>query len=429
MPRRVRRVDRGRAWHIGAYFAALSLTSGLGDPTGLISVPVLFVLKDQLLLGPHSVAVFEAIAMTPHYLAVAFGVLRDRWSPLGLGDRGYLLIAAPVAAASYLWASGGGGSYRVLLIAIVLAMIAYQMIDAAAQAWMTAIAQARGMTGRLSALTEIMESAVAAAAMLAGGWMVGRVSIGTVFVLAAAVTMAVFAQGLWRPAAAIDHPADPTGTIAGIGDGASTLMRNRGFRLTAVALVLYNFSPGWGTPLLYFLTDQVGVSPGVFGGVRAVTFAAMAVVTVLYGVLCVRYPLKHLLRWAIVLNILPGFLFLAIRTPEQALVVSAAIGVLSGFANIALFDLLMRACPSRLEGMASMLGVSVFGLAGAAGDLAGAWLYESSGFLVCIAVDALATAIMLVPVLQLPGGLVALPDGALPMEAERMDGSPTPSDS
>ena len=63
------------------------LTLGLAEPTGLVSLPLLFWLKDGLGLTPQSVAVFEAVALAPLYFGFLFGFLRDRWRPLGRNDR------------------------------------------------------------------------------------------------------------------------------------------------------------------------------------------------------------------------------------------------------------------------------------------------------------------------------------------------------
>ena len=129
------------------------------------------------------------------------------------------------------------------------------------------------------------------------------------------------------------------------------------------------------------------------------------------GFLCVRFSLKQLLWWAIALNVLPGFLFLVITNPAQAVAVSALTGFLTGFGNIAVFDLLMRSCPRHMEGTASMVGFSVFGIAGTAGDLLGASAYQSMGFLPCLLLDAAATLCVVPLLAKLPVSVVAGRDG------------------
>jgi len=397
---------------IGVYFGLLMLSNGLGDPTGLVSLPVLFLLKDHLHLGPAAVAVFEAITLIPHYCSFLFGVLRDRWRPFGLGDRGYLMLAAPVAVGCYAWLAAGPVSYGRLLAGMVAAMIAYQMLDVASQALLTRVAQREAMTGRLSALTEAVETAASVICMLAGGWMAARWSPGAPFLVAAAFTMAVFVQAFWRPASCFS--ADRGGNEKGTGRNVrplAQLLRQRGWWITLTILLLYNFSPGWGTPFLYYLTDKVGLSSEAFGVCKAVQYGSMMVAPAVYGILCGRLPLRRLLWWAVTLNIFPGFLFLLIGGVLQGIAVSAVAGLLNGFASVALFDLLMRSCPKDLEGSSGMAGVSAFGLAGAAGDLLGAWLYPRGGFTLCLTLDAMATALILPLLLRLPSELISTRDG------------------
>jgi MFS family permease len=175
--------------------------------------------------------------------------------------------------------------------------------------------------------------------------------------------------------------------------------------------VLYFFSPSWGTPLLYYLTDELRLSPEIYGACRAATLAGSIAATVIYSVLCMRYPLKRLLWWSLVLNIAPGLLFLVIRGPYQAVVISGILGVVIGLANVALWDLLIRSSPASLEGSVTMLGVSMLGIAAAMGDLYGAWIYERVGLAACILTDAAATLLVLPFLARLPVRWIAPREG------------------
>src|SRR5262249_28201673 len=157
--------------------------------------------------------------------------------------------------------------------------------------------------------------------------------------------------------------------------------------------------PGWDTPLFFYLTEHLRMSPEAYGTFKAVNFAGMAASTAVYGFFFVRVALGRLLWVAIILNIFPGFLFLFIHGSARAIVVAGTMGLLNGFAHVALFDLLMRSCPENSEGAASMLAISAFGIAGAAGDLLGAWLYQIAGLTPGIVIDGVATFLML-PLLQ-----------------------------
>src|SRR5438270_724228 len=75
------------------YLGILILMLAFGSPAGgLIDIPISFLLKNKLHLPAHEVAGFRLMSAIPLYLAFAFGFLRDIWNPLGMRDRGFMLL-------------------------------------------------------------------------------------------------------------------------------------------------------------------------------------------------------------------------------------------------------------------------------------------------------------------------------------------------
>jgi hypothetical protein len=308
------------------------------------------------------------------------------------------MLAAPLAGMSYVWLAQGPLTYGRVLGGLLLAMTAYQTVIATTNALVTQVGQRDTITGELSALGEAAETTVSMVSALAGGWLASHANLYTAFWIGAAISAAILAQAFWRPAGVFAHkPSRPvrSSRVAG-------LFRDRGMRNAAIILVLYNFSPGWATPLLYYLTDRLGLSSQAFAACRAGQYGSVLAAAALYGFLCRRYPLKRLLHWALLVNVFSGFLFLLARGPLEAVAVSALVGLLVGFANVALFDLLMRCCPNGVEGSGTALGHSVFAAAGAGADLFGAWLYQGHGFAACLLADAVATALVFPLLRSLP---------------------------
>ena len=398
------------------------VTLGLAEPTGLVSLPLLFWMKDDLRLAPHSIALFDALVLMPMYLGFGFGFVRDRWRAFGRDDRGLLLIAAPIAIASYCWVAGNPTGWTRLIAGVVVAALAFECLGTTAEALMTAAAQRHEMTGRLSALAEVAEIVPSVAAMLIGGWMATHLAASTSFLVAAAATTIVVAQALWRPKSVFD--AGPGAALAEGGAGAlRRLVKHKPLWIVSAALFLWNFSPGWGTPLAFFLSDRLGFSAEAFGAFRAVGFASGALAALVYAILCRHVPLRRLLRWSIVLNVLPAFLLLFAHDTVQALGVSALVGFLLGMLNIALFDLLRRSCPSRLEGSGVMLGYSFFSIGGMFGDVLGSWMFERAGLAACLTVDAIATVGVFAACTLVPREVLASRDG----ESDVIPLAPPPS--
>src|SRR5215475_12710621 len=91
--------ERGR---LLSYAGLLMLLAMMAAPYGgLMSIPLLFYLKNRLHLAAHELAIFNLWTSIPLYAAFLFGLVRDRWSPFGLGDRGHLVLFGGLTAAAY----------------------------------------------------------------------------------------------------------------------------------------------------------------------------------------------------------------------------------------------------------------------------------------------------------------------------------------
>jgi len=74
-----------------------------------------------------------------------------------------------------------------------------------------------------------------------------------------------------------------------------------------------------------------------------------------------------------------------------------------------------------MEGTVSMLAFSIFGLAGTAGDVVGAWIYQNVNFALCIIIDAAATILMLPFLHRLPSSVIAHRDGEAALGPESIE--------
>jgi hypothetical protein len=85
------------------YLGILIVLLAFGGPSGgLIDIPISFLLKNQLHLTAHEVANFRLMAAIPLYLSFAFGFIRDIWNPLGMKDRGFMLVFGSISALLYV---------------------------------------------------------------------------------------------------------------------------------------------------------------------------------------------------------------------------------------------------------------------------------------------------------------------------------------
>jgi len=398
-------------WEVLSYFAILNMAIGLGGPLGIASIPISYFLKDSLHLSPVRLAIFLALASIPVCGGFAFGFVRDRWRSAKWGDRQYLLVCAVVAAGGYLWLATSTIDYYKLLSLVFIVVSVYVMIFASAQALMTGVAQAYGMTGRLSVVFSFGYFTPAVISALAGGWLVAHASVRGTFLIAAALTLVIVMQAFWRLDAATEFESSLVPRENGFA-AIRRLFRHRPLWPAAAIYFLWNFSPGWGTPMFYHLTEHVRISSELFGTFTALQSLFFLPTTLLYGYLCVRAPLSRLLWWGTIVAILQGpIMFLALG-PTSTIVVAILYGLFGGFATAAYIDLIMRACPKGLEGTAMMVAnTSMFAVAGNAGNLLGSWIYSKGGFASAVIITTLATA-LIVPVLRaIPPELISTRDG------------------
>src|ERR1700680_165723 len=135
------------------YFGWLTLFVYLATPAGyLVDIQTSYMLKNELHATATQVSIFRLVTGIPVYFAFLFGLLRDRWNPLGLRDRGYFLIFAPVTAAVFVWMAMSQLSYALLTAGMILAMASFRFILAAFQGLLALVGQEALMSGRLSTL-------------------------------------------------------------------------------------------------------------------------------------------------------------------------------------------------------------------------------------------------------------------------------------
>jgi predicted MFS family arabinose efflux permease len=263
---------------------------------------------------------------------------------------------------------------------------------------MTGVAQAHQMTGRLSVVAGVGTYMPAVLSALLGGWLVAHVPARVTFIVAAIVTAVIAVQAFWRQPAVLAFEqirAKPETGLAAI----SRLMRYRPIWPAAAIFFLWNFGPGWGTPMFYHLTETVEVSSQLFGTFTALQWLFFIPSAMLYAPLCRRFSLASLLWWSTLVAILQGPIMILAQSPASAIAVAIVYGLFGGLPTAAYVDLIIRSCPKGLEGTGMMLAVTTsLSVASNSGNLLGSWIYSRGGFASAVIITTLATA-LIVPLL------------------------------
>ncbi|WP_459204498.1 MFS transporter (plasmid) [Ralstonia pseudosolanacearum] len=405
------------------YFGWLTLFIYLATPAGyLLDIQTSYLLKNQLHATATQISIFRLVTGIPVYIAFAFGLARDHWNPLGLRDRGFFLMFAPTTAAALIWMAFSGFSYLGLLVGMLLAMLSSRFVAAAYQGLIALVGQEKLMSGRLSALWNVVSAVPVVAGAFASGYISDHLAPQGAFFLVAAFTVLIALLGFWTPISVFGQLYEkPQARGANFIGNVRRLVKHRAMYPAVLICFLWNFAPGSATPLQFYLTNALHASDSVYSYYNGIFAAAFIPTFLLYGLLCKKVSLDKLLWWGTLVAV-PQMIPLAfIHSADLALVLAAPIGLMGGVATAAYFDLAMRSCPPGLQGTLMMLVDGVLALSARAGDLLGSWIYNSSpthGFTYCVIATTMVYALILLLIPLTPKTLIATRDGESNPEAE-----------
>jgi len=405
-------VARPGGWLAAGYSIVLMVLFNIAS-VGLVSLPITYYLLDKH-VPPTALSKFSLFTDIPFYVGFLFGFLRDRWRPAGKGDSGYFVLSPLAMVAAYGFIAFTPHTYNNLVIGVLMTSVASALLGAAAQGLLAAIAKDFGLTGRL---------AVVALVAARGGMMYNSYG-GSFFnqditkaaLVSAGVGLFMLIFAVWHPRVIFRSQDEVFVNV--IPEGASAaamrLVRHTAVYLPALAIFLFEFAPGWGTPLTLFFKETLHLGERPFGEAQLWLRAGQIGAALSYALLCQRFRLKTLLYWGTLLAVIGGPAFLLIHGPLQADAISFVAGICCGIALASYYDLLVRSCPKELEGVAFMLFAGMLTLASDTSDLLGTWLYEKGGFALALGISTLFTALIFIPVILVPRSVTD------PVEGERI---------
>lgn len=402
------------------YLGILIVLLALGGPSGgLIDIPISFFLKNRLHLTAHEVANFRLAAAIPLYLSFVFGFIRDMWNPLGMRDRGFMLVFGGISASLYVFFAFTPMGYATLLAAVVLLTTSFLFVASAQNGLTSAIGQQHAMTGQISAVWNVFLSIPTVVALLIGGSLSDLLEVKNpdqavriLFLVGAAIMTAVALYALWKPREVFDNV-----RVENVTDGhpmadVKRLVRHRPIYPALLIWLLWNFAPGSATPLQYHLQNSLHATDAQWGQWNAIFAASFIPTFIAYGFLCRRFPLKTLLLWGTVAAVPQMIPLLFIHTMTGALIAAVPIGLMGGVATGAYMDLIIRSCPRGLQGTTLMMSSSLYFVVSRFGDVLGTSLYDHfGGFTVCVIAITIVYALILPTLLLVPERLIATADG------------------
>jgi hypothetical protein len=382
------------------FFAVVYTVEGIGQAkVGVVWQPLTYFLKTQYGWTALQIAASLAVLDVPWVIKPVYGLISDFLPLFGYRRRSYLLLSNLAAVAAFAWATQvlAPGA---IIVALLLTAIAMAVSSTLCGALLVENGQRLHASAAFVNQQWLWFNGAVAATSVLGGALIELYSpagaLHAAVLIAAVAPLAVLAcLGLVQEArASIDRAALRQGL-----DGLLNTFRSKTLWLIAVFLFCYYFSPGFGTPLYFYMTDHLRFSQGFIGALSAVNAVGWVVGGLLYHWLLSGMRTRRLLQVSIVLGTLATLTYLAMVDPISAVVVYFLFGVAGMIANVATLTLAADHCPARAEGFAFAALMSVINLATPLSDACGAYLYEhvfASHLTPLIIVSAAFTALVLV---------------------------------
>ena len=359
------------------FFAVVYTVEGIGQAkVGIVWQPLTYFLKQTLGWTPLQVAASLAILDVPWMVKPLYGAVSDFLPLFGYRRRFYLLVANLAAVAAFLWVSRET-TPGAIVFALLLTSVAMAVSSTLCGALLVENGQRFGTSGAFVNQQWLWFNVALMGAALLGGalvqWLSAAAALHAAALIAAAAPLAVLGGlALVREQRSGLDPAALRGRLLAF----LAAFRSRTLWLIAGFLFCYYFSPGFGTPLYFHMTDRLGFSQAFIGALASVGALGWIAGGLLYRWALVRLSTYTLLKLSVLCGTVSTLAYLGMVNPATAVLVYFAGGVAGMIANIATLTLAAEHCPPGAEGFAFAGLMSVINLATPLSDTSGAYLYE-----------------------------------------------------
>ena len=359
------------------FFGLVYVVEGIGQTGGLIAQPLSFFLKQTYGWTPPQVTAYLTVLNLPWIIKPAYGIVSDFLPIFGYRRKSYLVLANLAAAGAYCWVTQLTAPSEIVFY---LLLTAYGMAISSTICGAVLVENGQKFAASDSFVNQqwLWFNIAAMASAFIGGQLVERLTpTGALHGAAAIIAvapLAVVCVGwflIHESPSRINLP-EMKRTFASLWS-ALTL---RELWLIGLFLFVYYLNPGLGTPLYYYMTDDLKVSQGYIGILGSISSAGWILGALLYRRYMQGIAAKALLNLSIVLGVLSTAAFLLLWNEAWA----AAINLFSGFASmiafIATLSLAADYCPPRSEGFAFAALLSITNFSTALSDNVGSFCYE-----------------------------------------------------
>jgi predicted MFS family arabinose efflux permease len=359
------------------FFAVVYAVEGIGQAkSGIVWQPLTYFLKEARGWSPVEISASLAVLDVPWVIKPLYGLVSDFLPLAGFRRRSYLLLAAIAASAAFAWV-GMLTTPAAIVPALVVTAIAMAVASTVCGGLLVENGQRLNASDAFVNQQWLWFNIATVVTSLLGGLLIeelsGHNALRAAAWIAAAAPLAVIVSLplVHERRAAIDR----AGFILGL-TALLAALRSRDLWLIAAFLFCYYFSPGFGTPLYFELTDTLQFSQGFIGFLSAVTALGWIAGGLLYRWLLWRVPRRSLLNLSLIFGVVSTLAYLGLAGHVSAVAIYFFSGMAAMVANVATLSLAAAVCPPRAEGFTFAALMSVINLATPLSDTIGAVLYE-----------------------------------------------------
>jgi MFS family permease len=409
-------IDQGRVRRLMIFFALVYVAEGLGQTSGLISQPLNFYLKEMMGWSPVQIASFVAVFNFAWVLLPLYGLVSDFLPLLGYHRTSYLIGANTSAALAYGVSLFVASPESLLL---VLAISAYAMAISSTVCGALLVENGRqdGIVGMFVNQQWLWFNVAFMVGSLSGGFLIHWLSpLDALHAAAGLAGLAPLLVACCTPLLIQERR-----SLLSVDELKLSLtaflkaFRTREVWLVGAFLFLFFFSPGFYTPLYFYMTDDLKFSQAYIGALGAVSSSGWICAALLFRRFGRNIPVRQFLYASGALGTVVTFSFLLLGGPISAAVINFVSGMSTMAATVAALTLAGICCPKGSEGFTFSALVAVMNLSGTLCNVTGSALYEhvfGRNLPPLIVVSAICTALtlLLVPRLRLSERLTMAPN-------------------
>ena len=172
------------------------------------------------------------------------------------------------------------------------------------------------------------------------------------------------------------------------------LIMNKRFLIACLFLILYKYSPSFGTPLSFIERDVFKWSGTFMGTLGAIVSVFEILGAILFFKVCKNIDVKKWLYISVLLGAVTTLAYLYF-TPVSAIVYGIAFSILGMFVHLIVMSWMAKTTIPGKEATSFALLCSISNLAASASSLSGAYLFPKIGLTYLIIISALTSFVCL----------------------------------